>query len=125
MVITTLAVPLKNTENCGQGLFSTGMLNISFGKGLGTKGKGGQSIADLWRPFTFLVNVRLPFILRDVHRTVYSLNSCFNRFFIAASIPVFLNRRDASRYRDLEAFLPGVELFLIAHNFLNFTLKKL
>ncbi len=24
---------------------------------------------------------------------------------------VFLNRRDASRYRDLEAFLPGLELF--------------
>jgi len=25
---------------------------------------------------------------------------------------VFLNRRDASRYRDLEAFLPGLDLFL-------------
>ena len=25
---------------------------------------------------------------------------------------VFLNRRDASRYRDLETFLPGLEIFL-------------
>jgi len=33
--------------------------------------------------------------------------------------PVFLNRRDASRYRDLEAFLPGLELFLKLCNSLN------
>jgi hypothetical protein len=26
--------------------------------------------------------------------------------------PAFLNRRDASRYRDLEAFLPGLEILL-------------
>jgi hypothetical protein len=35
------------------------------------------------------------------------------------SRPVFLNRRDASRYRDLEAFLPGLELFLKLYNTLN------
>jgi len=28
------------------------------------------------------------------------------------SITVFLNRRDASQYRDLETLLPGLEIFL-------------
>jgi len=32
---------------------------------------------------------------------------------------VFLNRRDASRYQDLEVFLPGLELFLKLYNSLN------
>ncbi len=35
------------------------------------------------------------------------------------SSSVFLNRRDASRYRDLDAFLPGLELFLKLYNSLN------
>ncbi len=37
---------------------------------------------------------------------------------------VFLNRRDASRYQDLEAFLTGLELFLKPYKSRNLTLKK-
>jgi hypothetical protein len=36
---------------------------------------------------------------------------------------VFLNRRDASRYRDLETFLPGLELIFKTLKFWNFTLN--
>ena len=36
----------------------------------------------------------------------------------------FLNRRDASRYRDLETFLPGLEIFLKIQNLPNFTFNK-
>jgi len=38
--------------------------------------------------------------------------------------PVLLNRRDASQYRDLGAFLPGLELFLKLHNLPNLTLIR-
>ena len=34
-----------------------------------------------------------------------------NQLRIRSSKPAFLNRQDASRYRDLEAFLPGLEIF--------------
>jgi len=37
---------------------------------------------------------------------------------------VLLNRRDASRCRDLGAFLPGLELFLKLQNLLNLTLIR-
>ncbi len=36
---------------------------------------------------------------------------------------MFLNRRDASRYRDLETFLPGLETFLNPYN-LDILLNK-
>ncbi len=36
---------------------------------------------------------------------------------------MFLNRRDASRYRDLETFLPGLEIFLKPYN-LDILLNK-
>ncbi len=37
---------------------------------------------------------------------------------------VFRNRRDASQYRDLETFLPGLEQFWKLKNSLNTALKR-
>ncbi len=48
-------------------------------------------------------------ILKPKYQTNLSL-SALHYMDYRLSISAFLNRRDASQYRDMEAFLPGLEI---------------